>query len=213
MYTLYLKTHNETGLNYLGYTARKDVHKYKGSGHYWKRHIAKYGYNVTTTTLGVYDSENDLKYWGLYYTNLYGIVENTNFANLKEEAGISGRYSSESKEKMKIAAAKRIEKYGAPAGAWTTESAIALNETTWKNPEIRQKRIEGISKALTGLKRGPRTDEFKEYMSKTLTGRSYGKNVKHQLVEKTCPHCLKSGKGPNMTRYHFDKCKSIEDNY
>ncbi len=27
-------------------------------------------------------------------------------------------------------------------------------------------------------------------------------------TEKTCPHCNKTGKGPNMTRYHFDNCKN-----
>jgi hypothetical protein len=26
-------------------------------------------------------------------------------------------------------------------------------------------------------------------------------------TEKTCPHCGKTGKGPNMTRYHFSNCK------
>jgi hypothetical protein len=25
----------------------------------------------------------------------------------------------------------------------------------------------------------------------------------------TCPHCGKSGKGGNMTRYHFDKCQTL----
>ena len=27
------------------------------------------------------------------------------------------------------------------------------------------------------------------------------------LVNKTCPHCNKNGKGPVMHRYHFDNCK------
>lgn len=27
------------------------------------------------------------------------------------------------------------------------------------------------------------------------------------FVEKTCPHCNKTGKGGNMTRYHFNNCK------
>ncbi len=31
--------------------------------------------------------------------------------------------------------------------------------------------------------------------------------VKSDMKEKTCPHCGKIGKGPNMSRYHFDKCK------
>lgn len=210
MYTLYLKTHNKTGLNYLGYTSRKDPHRYKGSGYYWKRHIKKHGYDVVTTILGVYSSEEELKKWGLHYSEKFDVTENIGFANLKEEAGVGGKYSSESKEKMKIAAKKRIEKYGAPAGAWTSELASELNKLTWKNDETRQKRSESISKALTGVKRAPRSDEFKTHMSKMLTGRSYGKGIKHELIEKTCPYCYKTGKGPNMSRYHFNNCKLFE---
>jgi hypothetical protein len=26
---------------------------------------------------------------------------------------------------------------------------------------------------------------------------------------RTCPHCGLTGKGPNMSRYHFDKCRSV----
>lgn len=33
------------------------------------------------------------------------------------------------------------------------------------------------------------------------------KGVKHNLITVTCPHCGKTGAGPNMTRYHFNKCK------
>jgi hypothetical protein len=29
---------------------------------------------------------------------------------------------------------------------------------------------------------------------------------KHKCREVVCPHCNLSGKGPNMTRYHFDNC-------
>lgn len=32
-----------------------------------------------------------------------------------------------------------------------------------------------------------------------------GWNVEHPVKE--CPHCGKIGRGPNMTRYHFDNCK------
>ena len=45
---LYIKTHNKTGLKYLGKTTKKDQHKYKGSGKYWLKHIRKHGYDVTT---------------------------------------------------------------------------------------------------------------------------------------------------------------------
>jgi len=39
--------------------------------------------------------------------------------------------------------------------------------------------------------------------------RALGLKVKH--IEKTCPHCNLTGKGPNMTRYHFDNCKLNPD--
>lgn len=43
------------------------------------------------------------------------------------------------------------------------------------------------------------TDEAKAKISAANNGRIFS--------EKTCPHCLKHGAGPNMTRYHFDNCK------
>ena len=216
MYTLYLKTHNETGLKYLGYTSRKDAHKYKGSGYYWKKHILKHGYDVTTEILGQYDTELELKQWGLHYTKLFDVVDSDYFANLKEEAGVSGKYSIESRKKMSDSALNRVKVYGAPSKAWTSEQVSELNKLTWQNPEIREKRLAGMSRSLSGLKRPARSDEFKTHMSNILTGRSYGKDVKHTLVEKICPHCNKVGSGPNMTRYHFNNCKMIsigEDNY
>ena len=35
------------------------------------------------------------------------------------------------------------------------------------------------------------------------------KGIKKNMKTKKCPHCGKEGKGPNMSRYHFDNCKSI----
>ena len=45
MFYLYLKTHNKTGLKYLGYT-KNDPMKYKGSGKYWSNHIKIHGNDV-----------------------------------------------------------------------------------------------------------------------------------------------------------------------
>ena len=43
MIYLYIKTHNVTGLKYLGKTESCDPHKYKGSGKYWNIHLKKHG--------------------------------------------------------------------------------------------------------------------------------------------------------------------------
>ncbi|MCG7944825.1 MAG: HNH endonuclease [Candidatus Thiodiazotropha taylori] len=36
------------------------------------------------------------------------------------------------------------------------------------------------------------------------------KGEKRNRTERTCVHCGLTGKGPNMTRYHFDNCKHKE---
>ena len=42
------------------------------------------------------------------------------------------------------------------------------------------------------------------YINGELIPINLGKKVNYPNV--TCPHCNKSGKGPNMTRYHFNNC-------
>lgn len=44
--------------------------------------------------------------------------------------------------------------------------------------------------------------------SRNKTSKSLKGKKKNQIVVE-CPHCGKIGKGPNMTRYHFNNCKFI----
>lgn len=93
---LYKKTHNKTGLMYLGKTIRMDPHVYQGSGDIWKPHIKKHGYDVTTEILRECETTEELKEWGLYYSNLWNVVNerdengNKTWANLKPEEGDGG---------------------------------------------------------------------------------------------------------------------------
>lgn len=87
MISLYLKTHNVTGLKYLGKTI-KDPYVYKGSGVYWSNHIEKHGNDVTTKVLMVCDSKDEVKVWGQYYSKVWNIVESKEFANLTIETGL-----------------------------------------------------------------------------------------------------------------------------
>lgn len=70
--------------------------------------------------------------------------------------------------------------------------ALALNQSSEKRKNKTLEEIYGSEKA-------------KEIRIKS--GNSRGK--KKKLIEVTCPYCSKCGKGPNMTRYHFNNCKSI----
>jgi hypothetical protein len=90
MIYLYVKTHNKTKLKYLGKTKSKDPHKYQGSGTYWRRHIKKHGYDVTTEILISSENSQEIKEAGILYSNLYNIVESSDWANLKLESGDGG---------------------------------------------------------------------------------------------------------------------------
>lgn len=86
---LYVKTHNVTGLKYLGKTTQ-DPYKYKGSGTHWIRHLKKYGDSVTTEVLLETDDKKLLREKGIYYSNLWNVVESKEWANIVPEQGDGG---------------------------------------------------------------------------------------------------------------------------
>jgi hypothetical protein len=64
-----------------------------------------------------------------------------------------------------------------------------------------------------------KTEEHKKKISLARAGKKREKFSKEWIIAlreakakepvRTCPHCGVTGKGANMTRYHFDKCKKI----
>lgn len=131
--TLYLKTHNKTGLKYLGKTTQ-DPYVYKGSGKYWLSHLNVHGDDVTTEILFQTHNKEELSKFGLYYSNKWKIVESNDFANLKPEngdgGGIPGRTLSQS-HKLKISAS-HMGKFGTWVGKKHSQESIrkmSLNHT------------------------------------------------------------------------------------
>jgi hypothetical protein len=86
---LYIKTHQKTGLKYLGQT-KKDPFKYKGSGVYWVKHIKLHGNEVKTEILYECATKEEIIKWGKFYSTLWNIVESKDWANLKAEEGDGG---------------------------------------------------------------------------------------------------------------------------
>lgn len=89
MFYLYVKTHNVTGLKYLGYT-KQDPFKYKGSGKYWKRHLQKHGPDVSTEIVYASEVYDDIVQEGIFLSEQHQIVSSKNWANLKNEMGDGG---------------------------------------------------------------------------------------------------------------------------
>jgi len=188
MIYLYLKTHNVTGKKYLGKTAQ-DPHTYKGSGVYWKNHIRKHGNDVTTEVLRICKSNDEVKEWGLYYSELFSVVESNDFANLMEENGIGG-VPTNAFPKGHIPWCK---------GKKVPSISIARKEywIKWReeNPGYKDK----------WKRRGRVSTERLAVVSNIYANKMTDQN----RVELVCPHCGKVGKGhANMKRWHFSRCKN-----
>jgi hypothetical protein len=84
---LYIKIHNKTGLKYLGKTIKSDVHKYKGSGQYWKKHIKKNGYDVSTYVIYQTQDPEQFEKVATFYSSIFNIVESKEWANFCMETG------------------------------------------------------------------------------------------------------------------------------
>ena len=98
-YYLYVKTHNQTGLKYLGKTIA-DPYIYTGSGVRWTRHLKKHGHDISTEVIKECKTEQELIYWGRYYSNLWNIVKSKDWANLITEEGPGGIWGESSKKKL-----------------------------------------------------------------------------------------------------------------
>jgi len=86
--------------------------------------------------------------------------------------------------------------------------------------KLSQSHRENISKGQLGIKRGPFSEEHLRKISEYRQGKKHSPEVKQKMSDSrkgisktlnlvTCPHCGKSGKGGNMTRYHFNRCAQL----
>lgn len=150
---LYKKTHNTTGLNYLGKTIAKDPYSYTGSGVYWRQHLEQHGYDINTEILRECSTVEELKYWGLYYSKLWNVVESNDWANLIEEAGPGGAWSIGSKRKLSNT--KKAEL----ANLTPTQKSERIKKSCSSTNSWTSERRKKISEALTGIKRSAETRE------------------------------------------------------
>ena len=133
---------------------------------------------------------------------------------------------------------KLYEEYGKPQDkrAWLGLAKIMTGEeiikeilTSPKSEEHKRKISEahkGKPKPwLIGTRNGagnagkPKSEEHKKKIAEAHTGKVRGefseewkqalKDAQARQPIRTCPHCGVTGKGANMTRYHFDKCKKV----
>lgn len=156
-FILYVKTHSTTGLKYLGQTSAKDPHKYPGSGIYWKKHLEKHGYNYTTEIIMECDSKQDIKKWGIYYSNLWMVVESIEWANLTREEGVGGNNSSYFSENYKTKNKEARDKWVAHIAGKTIEE-IYGKEKSIKIKEKQSNALKGKKNNLSDQERARRSE-------------------------------------------------------
>ena len=177
---LYLKTHQITGLKYLGKT-ENDPYSYKGSGVYWKNHLKKHGNNVTTEVIYNTTDKKEFEKVALQYSRKWNIVESTEFANLIEESGQGGITTNQWK--------KGNIPYNKGRTDVDTTHLQAGRERyyeNWRKNNIRQKDC---------------------YIGSWSPPADNTTSLNNRIIQ--CPHCSKTGNVGNMNRWHFDNCKMI----
>ena len=185
---LYVKTHQITGLKYLGKTKSTDPYKYKGSGTYWKRHLKVHGYICDTIILCECQTEEEITKLGLYYSKLWNVVESKEWANLKDEASQGGNLSAETKAKIgeshrgKQLTKDSIDKRTASRQGYShsddTRRKISQTQTgKIVSDETRRK----ISDANKGKRNPACTDETRQKLSNAGKGRPKTDDQKRKL--------------------------------
>lgn len=203
MIYLYVKTHNKTGLKYLGKTVKKDPHAYKGSGKVWRDHCSKHGYDYTTDILFQSEHNEEIREKGIYYSNLWNVVESKEWANLVLEEGgggitpgsfKKGRIDTRSPETKAEAARKasiKLKGKKKPEGFGEKISAFHKGKIVAEESKVKMK------SAWTPERRAAQAE------------RTRLQNASRPIL--TCPHCGFQGTNTgNMKRYHFDKCLQVD---
>jgi hypothetical protein len=182
MFYLMIKKHNKTGMKYLCQTRRKDPFLYTGSGKYWKLYLEKHGNDIVTEIIGTYQTKEELKEAGIYYSNLYNVIDSEEWANLKLEEGDGGRTSDtigykEGMQKRRSYAGKNNPQYG-KTGYWANKVGPMLGKNWYNN---------GTKEVLTDTQ---------------PDGWNNGR------ITKMCEHCSKTLNLVNYKRWHGERCKA-----
>jgi len=128
---------------------------------------------------------------------LFGWIKRNYNSNRPQSRGMTGRkLSPEHIAKLKAARAKQVITEETKKKISSTKSGVKLSDEAKRS--MKEKRENNPLWVPSRL--GKKTsDEAKAKISAANNGRVF--------PTQECPHCLKNGAGPNMTRYHFNKCK------
>jgi hypothetical protein len=197
---LYKKTHNKTGLQYLGKTSEDPI-KYKGSGKDWLPHIKEHGNDVTTEIIKECHSKEELNYWGRYYSQLWNIVDSDKWANKIPETGGGGGLGGLSSE-----TASKINKERVLNGTHNLlggkQQKTSASKLLAERKHPLQRRADGTSHATDRVARGSH-----HFLGAAQTKKQIASGTHSSCIKKTCEHCGKTVSTNMYSVWHGKKCK------
>jgi len=181
IYYLYVKTHNKTGLKYLGQTSKQNPYDYHGSGKDWKIHLREHGVDISTVILQECKTKQELNEAGRYYSNLWNVANSPEWANrIPETGGGSCTTATAAKISKKLKGVKKPPRTKQHcdnlsssakgiAKPRSSEHQMALNESlirNWKTNDARRKKTAKVGKSNLGRKHSAETLEKKRIAMK-----------------------------------------------
>ncbi|MEX0300032.1 MAG: hypothetical protein AB3N28_13250 [Kordiimonas sp.] len=222
---LYVKTHNQTGMKYLGCTAKTDVETYKGSGKVWKEHIKEHGYDCSTEVIFESCIPQFIETIALHYSEQWDVANSDEWANMIPERGpkngFEGEYVSQIHREMvkngthhllggkiqKAAQARRVAQgVHHLLGGEIHRKIIAEGKNALVgNVTVvdRTGAVTSVPKADYQAQTGPQEDWDFAMINSDEGQKRQGKE------ELCCPYCGKTGfHAGMMKRWHFSNCKN-----
>ncbi|YP_010844128.1 homing endonuclease [Salmonella phage KM16] len=128
---------------------------------------------------------------------MFGWIKRDYIKNRPVSRGMLGRkHTTEAKQKMKQKRALQIITDETKLKISKTKTGVKFTDEALAS--FREKRANNQNWINSNYR--PCKETTKSKIGTANRGRIFDKIV--------CPHCGKKGAGPNMTRYHFDNCKS-----
>ena len=211
---LYLKE-SPQGKKYLGKTSQ-DPYKYLGSGILWKQHLKKHkikAVDLKTTILFESEDKEEFREVAKSYSEKWDVVNNPEFCNLTIEEGQGGDTAN------LINYSKRTTFNPNPKGSKGHSSGTLFYHKEDLTKRIKTSQIEeyeaqGWRKGMSPISK----QNFKGWAGEpwnkgrkgyTVNNKSKGNHPNSRPQKRVvCSYCGKEGGITNMTRHHFENCKT-----
>lgn len=205
---VYRWTCRVNGKMYIGSHNGSNPH-YVGSGLLFSQAVTKYGLqNFVREILYI---GSDFRNQEKQILQRLDVANDPMYYNLKNDAlGVSlpGKQNPMHRSNGRVDSVETRAKKGWSRGKTRPDHAEAMrgpnNPMFGKSDHaygLRRRAAETCGKTLEEIYGEEKASEMLSRMRQPLTR-------PHAWREVTCPHCGRSGRGPNMSRYHFNNCKT-----